>query len=301
MVLDRLANKYRPTKFEDVCDQEVCTKVLSKQIAKKSYSNVILFVGSAGCGKTTCAKIFANEINAEIIELDCAKNGGVAEIKEICEKARIKPLIKDLKVFILDECQCITKEGWSSMLITLEEKIPSAIFIFCTTDPQKIPNTILSRCMRLNFTPITDAGMKKRLTTVCDAEHIVITDDAMEYIIASAKGSLRQALTNIDTCLLYEELQLDVDTVCKVLNMVSLDVLADICEAYKNKDQNKIIDLIEAVYNNGYELHYFTRQLLDYCVTKNRDIKLMETLLTTLQDIRFDDSPKNIIIARLIV
>lgn len=301
MVLDRLANKYRPTELEDVCDQDVCTKVLNRQITNKSYSHSMLFAGNAGCGKTTCARIFANKINGEIIELDCATHNGVAEIKDIVEKARTKPLIKDFKVIILDECHCLTKESWSSLLIVLEENLTSAIFVFCTTDTQKIPNTILSRCMRLNFLPITGTGMKARLNKICNDEKINITDDALDYVVASAKGNLRQALTGLDTCLMYETAQLDVSTVCKVLNIVTLDVLADICEAYKNKDTNKIIELIEAVYNNGYELHYFTRQLLDYCVTTNRDFNLMNTLLTTLQDIRYDDSPKNIIIARLIV
>ena len=301
MVIDRLANKYRPTEFEDVSDQEVCTKVLNTQIEKKSYSHSLLFAGNAGCGKTTCARIFANKINGEIIELDCASKNGVADIKDIVEKARTKPLLHDFKVIILDECHCLTKEAWSSLLIVLEENLTSAIFVFCTTDTQKIPSTIMSRCMRLNFLPITDAGMKARLTNICNIEKINISDEALDYVISSARGNLRQALTNIDTCLLYKESDLDTTSVCKALNIVSLNVLSDICDAYENKDTDKIIELVEAVYNNGYELHQFTRQLLDYCVTKRKNFDLMERLLTTLQDIRYDDSPKNIIIARLII
>jgi len=294
-----LANKYRPTEFEDVCDQEVCTRVLTNQIKKNKFSHAQLFAGHAGCGKTTCAKIFAKKINGEIIELDCATHGGVAEIKEIVEKARIKPLLHDYKVVILDECHCITKEGWSSLLIVLEEHLPSTIFVFCTTDTQKIPDTIMSRVQRLDFLPISNKGIAERLKTIMKLESIEMDDEALKYLVKSARGSLRQALTNLDKCLLYDDLS--VDSVRKVLNMVSIDIFADICEAYNNSDTNKIIELIENVYNSGYELHQFTRQLLDYCIAKRADLTLVERLLATLQDIRYDDSPKNIIIARLIV
>lgn len=295
-----LANKYRPTDFSDVTDQDVCTKVLSKQIADNSYSHALLFAGNAGCGKTTCARIFANKIGGEIIELDCASHNGVAEIKDIVESARTKPLLKDFKVIILDECHCLTKESWASLLIVLEENISTSIFIFCTTDTQKIPNTIISRVMRFNFLPITHDGMKARLTTICQDEGISISDEALEYLISSANGNLRQALTNLDKCLLYTDSNLSKESVCKALNIVSENVLKDICDAYSSKDTNKIIDLINAVYNNGYELHQFVRQLLDYCLNKSGNLHLIDTLLTIMQDIKYDDSPKNIIIARLI-
>lgn len=296
-----LANKYRPQVFEDVTDQDVCTKVLSKQIENKSYSHALLFAGNAGCGKTTCARIFANAINGEIIELDCASHNGVAEIKDIVSTARTKPLIKDYKVIILDECHCLTKESWASLLIVLEENIKTAVFIFCTTDTQKIPNTIISRVQRLNFLPITHDGMLNRLHSICNDENISINDDALEYIIFSANGNLRQALTNLDKCLLYSESDLSVENVCKALNIVSTNVMRDICKAYGDGDIIDLINLIESVYNNGYELHQFIRQLLDYCLSHNLDdLTLINRLLVILQDIRYDDSPKNIIIARLI-
>lgn len=293
-----LANKYRPKEFEDVCDQEVCTTVLTNQIKKNTFSHAQLFAGHAGCGKTTCAKIFANKINGEIIELDCATHGGVNEIKEIVEKARIKPLLHDYKVVILDECHCITKDAWSSLLIVLEEHLPSTIFVFCTTDTQKIPDTIMSRLQRLDFLPISDEGITKRIKSITKIESIEISDEALKYLVKSARGSLRQALTNLDKCLLYKDLS--VENVCKVLNMVSIDIFSDICKAYKESDTNKIIELITNIYNAGYELHQFTRQLLDYCIENLESMSLVEVLLETLQDIRYDDFPKNIIIARLI-
>ena len=293
-----LANKYRPTEFSDVIGQTVNTTVLENQIANKSFAHTQLFAGSSGCGKTTCARIFANKIDGEIIELDCASHNGVADIKEIVDNARTKPLLNTYKVIILDECHAISQQAWSSLLTVLEEDLPSAIFVFCTTDPQKIPNTILSRAQRLNFVPISNKDMLNRLNQIAKIEHIDISENALKYIVISAKGNLRQALTNFDKCLMYDDLK--PESVCKVLNIVSADIMNDLYTAFNNSDHKKIIELINAVYNNGYELHQFIRQFLDFCVTKS-NMDLLNRLLTILQDIRYDEAPKNIIIARLIV
>lgn len=293
-----LANKYRPKEFSEVSDQDVITKILCRQIESKTYSHAILFAGNAGCGKTTCAKIFAHKIDGEIIELDCASHNGVAEIKDIVEKARTRSLLHEYKVIILDECHTLTSQAWASLLITLEETLQNTIFIFCTTDTQKIPDTIISRVQRFNFLPISEDGIRNRLKDICNKENITINDDAIEYIVKSAKGNLRQALTNLDKCVLYGTL--DTESVCKVLNLVSLDIMEDLYNAFENKSRNDIIRLIEAIYNNGYNMHQFVRQFLDHCVTKT-NMELVERLLTIMQDIRYDDSPKNIIIARLII
>jgi DNA polymerase-3 subunit gamma/tau len=293
-----LANKYRPKEFSDVCSQEVNTTILENQIKNNSFAHTLLFAGNSGCGKTTCARIFANKTDGEIIELDCASHNGVTDIKEIVDNARTKPLLHKYKVIILDECHAISSQAWSSLLTVLEEDLPTSIFIFCTTDPQKIPNTILSRTQRLNFIPISNKDMLKRLKYIADVEKIDISDESLKHIVRSAKGNLRQALTNFDKCLLYGKF--DVESICKVLNIVSTNIMCELYKSFENKDTNKIIELVNNVYNNGYELHQFVRQFLDYCVTKS-NMDLVERLLTILQDIRYDETPKNIIIARLII
>ena len=141
-----LANKYRPKNFDEVVEQDMICNILQKQISEATYSHALLFKGNAGCGKTTVAKILATAINGEILELDCASHNGVAEIKEIIENAKVPSLIYEYKVFILDECHMLTSQAWSSLLITLEENIPHAVFIFCTTnyrDDKKIIEAVV--------------------------------------------------------------------------------------------------------------------------------------------------------------
>ena len=291
-----LANKYRPTSFDDVLGQDVTVKILQNQIKDNNYSHAMLFTGNAGCGKTTCARIFANMIDGEIHELDCASHNGIADIKEIINKARVKSLIHEYKVFILDECHTLSSAAWPALLITLEENLPNSIFILCTTDSQKVPNTIISRVQRFNFMPIGDNLIFQRLTDVCNKENLSIEDGAISVIAKSANGSLRQSLTNLDKCVFYGDLT--EDNVRKVLNIVSYDIFEKLDDAIENKKADIIINLVNEVYNNGYELHQFARQYLDYASTKN--FKVAKILVNLLNDIRYDESPKVIIIARFI-
>ena len=291
-----LANKYRPTSFDDVLGQDVTVKILQNQIKDNNYSHAMLFTGNAGCGKTTCARIFANMIDGEIHELDCASHNGIADIKEIINKARVKSLIHEYKVFILDECHTLSSAAWPALLITLEENLPNSIFILCTTDSQKVPNTIISRVQRFNFMPIGDNLIFQRLTDVCNKENLSIEDGAISVIAKSANGSLRQSLTNLDKCVFYGDLT--EDNVRKVLNIVSYDIFEKLDDAIENKKADIIINLVNEVYNNGYELHQFVRQYLDYASTKN--FKVAKILVNLLNEIRYDESPKVIIIARFI-
>lgn len=291
-----LANKYRPTTFSDVVGQDVICKILQKEIDTNNYTHSILFTGGAGTGKTTCGKIFANLIDGEVIFLDCAAHNGVTDIKEIINKARIRSLIHTYKVFLLDECHSLSPNAWNSLLMTLEEDLPYSIFVFCTTDVQKIPNTIMSRVQRFNFVPIPDQIIRDRLKYVCEQENIEIDDKSLQYIIKSAKGSLRQALTNLDKCILYG---LSENDVCKALNIVSDDIMSELYNGFINHNKDTIIRLIEDIYNNGYELHIFIRYFLDYCL-KQDNINIVDCLLTIIQDIKYDDTPKNLIIARLL-
>ena len=159
MASQSLAVKYRPQSFDDMTEQGAIKSILTNQINTKTFKHGYLFTGPAGTGKTTSARIFADMINdkkGNPIEIDAASNSGVDNIRNIIDDAKRKPLDAEYKVFIIDECHSLSSGAWQALLKTLEEPPKFSIFILCTTDPQKIPNTILSRVQRYNFQKISN-------------------------------------------------------------------------------------------------------------------------------------------------
>ena len=166
MSKEALATKYRPTTFDDVVGQDSTKIILQQQLETGEFKNAYLFVGSAGTGKTTCARIFADEINKHEgtpIELDAASNNGVDDVRNIIQQAKTKSLDSEYKVFIIDECHSLSNTAWQAFLKLIEEPPAKSIFIFCTTNPEKIPKTILSRVQRFDFKRISQDGIVDRL------------------------------------------------------------------------------------------------------------------------------------------
>ena len=175
-----LATLYRPKTLDEVVEQEAVVKILKNQVKNKTFRNTALFCGPAGCGKTTCARAFAHEINqgkGRPIEIDAASNNGVDNIRDIIAKAQQKSLDSEYKVFILDEVHAITNSGWQAFLKTLEEPPANTIFLMCTTDPQKLPKTILSRVQRFEFKRISFEGIVNRLKWICEKQGYTFFDD----------------------------------------------------------------------------------------------------------------------------
>jgi DNA polymerase-3 subunit gamma/tau len=172
-----LAVKYRPTTWDDVTEQKSVKIILQNQLANNAVKNAYLFCGGAGTGKTTCARIFANEINkgkGNPIEMDAASNSGVDDVRNIIQQAQTKSIDSDYKVFIIDECHSISNTGWQAFLKLLEEPPATSIFIFCTTNPERIPKTILSRVQQFNFSRISNNGIIARLKFILDNENFVL-------------------------------------------------------------------------------------------------------------------------------
>jgi len=169
-----LAIKYRPTQFSDIVEQDAIKAILINQIDTGTVKHGYLFCGPAGDGKTTTARIFANEINkgqGSPIELDAASNNSVEDIRRITEQAQTQSLDSEYKVFILDEVHSLSNQAWQAFLKTLEEPPAKAIFIMCTTNPERIPNTILSRVQRYNFQKISTEGIFERLKYIIEQEN----------------------------------------------------------------------------------------------------------------------------------
>ena len=218
-----LAVKYRPKSFDDVTEQESIKVILKQQLESNGVKHAYLFCGGAGTGKTTCARIFASEINAgkgNPIEMDAASNSSVEDVRNIIQQAKTKALDSEYKVFIIDECHAISLMGWQAFLKLLEEPPAKSIFIFCTTDPQKIPKTILSRVQRYDFQRISQDGIVDRLRYILQQEdngtetiypnprstvEQIKLSDSLGYIAKIADGGMRDAITLMDKALSYSK------------------------------------------------------------------------------------------------
>lgn len=177
MATRALAIKYRPKTWEDVVEQGSAKIILQQQLNSGEVKNAYLFCGPAGCGKTTCARIFANDINkgeGNPIELDAASNNGVDDVRNIIQQAKTKSLDSEYKIFIIDECHAISNAGWQAMLKIIEEPPAKSIFIFATTNPERIPKTILSRVQRYDFNRISTDGIISRLRYILEQENYVL-------------------------------------------------------------------------------------------------------------------------------
>lgn len=288
MAKTTLAVKYRPKTFDDVVEQDAIKVILTEQIKTNSFKHAYLFCGPAGCGKTTAARIFANELNKGLgnpIEVDAASNNGVDNIRDIIENAKRKSLDSEYKVYIIDECHMLSTGAWNAMLKLLEEPPKGTIFIMCTTDPQKIPATILSRVQRYDFSKISLDKIVDRLKFIMAEEASELFDgadpalygdppdytyepEALEYIAKLAEGGMRDAITMLDKCLSLTT-ELTVASVVKALGTVDYNTHFELLYQLVSHGSNKAIELVESVYNSGKDIKQFLKQfqffVLDIC------------------------------------
>ena len=269
-----LAIKYRPKTFDDVVEQDNIKVILTQQLKTGTFKNSYLFTGGAGTGKTTCARIFANEINkgqGNPIELDAASNNGVDNVRDIIQQAQLQSLDSEFKVFIIDECHMITNAGWNAMLKLIEEPPAKSIFIFCTTNPEKIPKTILSRVQRYDFRRISQKGIVNRLLYILAEENEEddsergVSAEAVEYIAKIADGGMRDAITLLDKSLSYST-NLTLDNVVKALGTVNYDTMIKLTEAIYYYDAEKSVKILDDVYNDGKDLKQFVKDYLVFLI-----------------------------------
>ena len=277
-----LYRKYRPQTFNDIVGQNHIVSVLKNAIDKDQISHAYLFYGSRGTGKTSIAKIFANEVNGneiyqkenvDIIEIDAASNNGVDEVRDIKEAIKFLPTEGKYKVYIIDEVHMLTTAAFNALLKTLEEPPAHVIFILATTEIHKIPATILSRCQRFEFKNLSQEQLIDRLKYIAKEENLVIEEAAIEKIATLAKGGLRDAISILDQVSNYAE-EITLNHILEVTSSISED---DILEFYRGLLQGDVTKSL-LKYNEFVAQAKDTKLLLNDLINVTRDIVVYKNL-----------------------
>lgn len=283
-----LYRKYRPKNFEDVVGQKYVTTTLKNAIKNNKVSHAYMFFGPRGIGKTTIAKIFARSINCEhpvegnpcekcpsclksiesktmdIIEIDAASNNGVDEIREIKNKVNIVPSDLKYKVYIIDEVHMLTSGAFNALLKTLEEPPKHVIFILATTDPQKVSETIISRCQCFSFKRISVDDIIENLKKICEKESIQIEEEVLELIAQASNGGLRDSLSTLDKISSYKQEKITVNDFLEINDMISLVEIEKLTNNILSGNTKQVILDINKYNKNGKNLIEIINQLLYY-------------------------------------
>lgn len=281
-----LYRKYRPKKFSDLVGQDHIKAVLRGGIMTQKTSHAYLFAGSRGTGKTTTARIFAKALNCldpqdgqpcdkcpscllinddkavDIIEVDAASNRGIDEIRDLRERVRFLPSMLKKKVYIIDEVHMLTTEAFNALLKTLEEPPDHAIFILATTEVHKIPATIQSRVLRLNFNLGSREQIFQYLKSVAEKEKINITDDAIKLIALTADGGYRDALSALEQAV-HSEAEITEEVVRDTLGLGEAKTTDDLVKAITASDQQKAFELLDNLNNQGTSASHIHRLLVE--------------------------------------
>lgn len=297
MSYQALYRTWRPQKFEDVVGQKHVTKTLQNALLQEKVSHAYLFSGPRGTGKTTIAKVFAKAINCEhapvaepcnecpsclgitqgsisdVLEIDAASNNGVDEIRDIRDKVKYAPSAVEYKVYIIDEVHMLSMGAFNALLKTLEEPPGHVIFILATTEPHKIPPTIISRCQRFEFRKISVNDIVERLSTVVTNEGTQVEDEALQIVARAAEGGMRDALSLIDQAISYSDERVTTEDVLAVTGSVSQQYLGNLVECIRENDVSRALRIIDEMMGKGKDPVRFMEDFIYYY----RDMLLYQT------------------------
>jgi len=296
-----LARKYRPSTFDDLVGQESVSQTLSQALDGDRLSHAYLFSGLRGSGKTSTARIFAKALLCErgqsshpcnecthcnmanenrhmdIIEMDAASNRGIDDIKDLIEHTKYKPSSARFKIFIIDEVHMLTPQAFNALLKTLEEPPPFIKFILATTDPLKLPTTILSRTQHFRFKKIALKLVLQHLEHILNKEGVEYERGALEIIARSGAGSLRDSLTLLDQAIVYSKNHVDVDTVTSMLGIIEPSLLEKLLDNILKKDEDEILSFIKLASDFETEMiiDELTLYLKDLLLSKSHKVSPM--------------------------
>lgn len=267
--MEALATKYRPKTFDDIVAQDSVKTILKQQVESGNISNCLIFSGSSGCGKTTAARIFANELEPssmpDIIEIDAASNNGVDNVRNITNLARERSISATYKTFIIDEAHMLTTAAWNAFLKCLEETPIHTVFIFCTTDPQKIPPTVKNRCMRFNFTRIPAELIERRLNEICTREGVPSYGEVNQYLSRICNGEMRNAISLLETCLKYDPTGVGgIQSAVSAVGNFSYKMYFDIIDSLIDGNVGLTMSLLDYLYLNGENMKLFVDTFLSF-------------------------------------
>ena len=257
---------YRPKSFDEIYGQDQIISILKNQLQTNSLSHAYLFCGPRGTGKTSTAKVFASNINngtdVDTIELDAASNNSVDNIREIRDNLAFAPSLGKYKIYIIDEVHMLSTSAFNALLKTLEEPPSHIIFILATTEPQKIPQTVLSRCQRFDFKKIDNLTLIKRLEEVLENEGVSYEMPALEFIAQKSEGGLRDALSLLDKALAYGSLSMD--NILEALGEISADSFLLMLKAIHTKDTALAVTTLGKIEASGMDSKVFVLDFINF-------------------------------------
>lgn len=299
-----LYRKYRPATFESLLGQEVPVAVLKSALEHDRVSHAYLFAGPRGVGKTTAARLFAKGINCErgptakpcnacdpcvsiwegrsldVIEMDAASHRGIDDFRDLSEKTRFVPAGLRRKVYIIDEVHMLTLQAFNAFLKTLEEPPPQCVFILATTDPDSVPVTIHSRCLRLEFRLIPEPDIAAHCREVAEREGVSLSEEAAHLVARAAEGSLRDALCLLDKLMLISDRSVEAEAVLEVLGFAPRASIVHLLRAVGRGDAEGLLKEVQGLYAQGHEFTRLTQQV----VAVLKDIVLSRHGLATLRE-----------------
>ena len=279
---------YRPKNFSDVIGQEHIVRTLKNQIESNNVGHAYLFCGTRGTGKTSTAKIFSRAVNCtnlhndepcnecencreiledktmDVVEIDAASNNSVDDIRELRENVKYSPAKAKYKVYIIDEVHMLSQGAFNALLKTLEEPPSYVIFILATTEPHKIPATILSRCQRFDFKRVTVKDISSRMRYICEKEGIEADEKALNLIARNSQGALRDALSILDQCISFEGNKISYNDVIELLGSVNIEQLFDLAESIIKEDTRKSLQILNDFIIWGKDVRNLVNDLIDH-------------------------------------